>query len=208
MNSRDEKSRTRAGHHCLLKGHSPLVASEVFDSGREAQAIIASALEEADRIVKDARAQAEGVVEEERTRAREVGKSQVAHEVARALSWGTQYEESLRGAMVDAVLAVAKRVWGDLEVERSNSVARVAREISDEVDPGQSARFRVHPHDRQALESIGLMAIADPALSPGDCVAEVGGLVHDARASVRASLALEDLALSLGRKHRGGDDEW
>ena len=100
---------------------------------------------------------------------------------------------------MEAALAVAGQVWRGAVVDRGLAAASAAEALAADLAPGAVLAVRCHPRDLAAVAVTGLPATADPGLAPGDCVVEVPGGVLDARASVRARLAVEALAAALGR---------
>ncbi len=195
--SRAEGSTVRLS--CFLRQHRPVLPSELLDSSEQARSIVEDARLRAERIEADARARAKAEADDARRELIESASVEAAEVVARSLFWRRAYEKELRGAMITAVLAVAERVWGELGDDRSSVAARVALEIQRELETSVRPVFRVHPDDAGALRETGLDPTPDPALEPGDCVVETEGAVHDGRARVRASLALDALKGFLAR---------
>lgn len=191
----------------LMKAAMPLVRREVLGAGDRARLILERARRDALMLLSEAESRAEERGREARREALETAMEDAAEIVARAEAFAREYQRTLQDQMIDAVLSVAERVWGDLGADRSEASARVARELRAEIPRCKVPRFRVHPDDVSALRGASLEPIADPSLRPGDCVAEVEGAVHDGRAVVRASLAVNALAAALGRSAKGVIDE-
>ncbi|MFW5878689.1 MAG: FliH/SctL family protein [Myxococcota bacterium] len=207
MNQDEIRGCREEGFSCLVRSYRPHVASVVLDAFEEAGTI----LEQAERRAAEIRAEAEERVavaaEDARRAATREAEAEAARKVAEAAGWARAFRRETEGVMVEAVISVAERVWGELGGSRSASAAMVAAALREELSGQGRLRARLHPDDLEAACGLeGLELVADESLSPGDCVMEIPGAVYDARAATRADLALGALAEAL-RGEEGLEDE-
>jgi flagellar biosynthesis/type III secretory pathway protein FliH len=184
----------------------PVVPAEILDAEDAARAVLAAARSRAEALLAETEARVDAAVGEARLAAAEAVEAAAAERIAAAARVAAAHGQALRGALADAVLSVAERVWGDLGADRPAAVARVVGEVRREVEGRSAIKLRVHPADLEGVRGLaGITAVADPSLSPGDCVAEADGTIYDGRATVRAEVALEALAQALAPLREGED---
>lgn len=195
---RDEAESTKKDEPaCLLRGHLPIIPGELMSAREQAEDLLREACEESERILATARSEADAGVRLAACRAKRAQEKKTAVQLASLHRWAKSYREALREEMIAAVLTVAERVWGELCESRPRAAALVAAELREELAGSGKLLFRAHPDDEQELEKLGLDVEPDPSLRSGDCVVERDGVVHDARAEVRAAVSLAALKEAL-----------
>jgi len=183
----------------VRRAFAPVVPGERLAATAHARAIVERARHEAEAIRAEALDAVHVAVASARARVLAETRAEAARRIAELDAVLAARRAELEVAAVEAVLAVAERVWREVPDDRSAAAARVAAELARDLDAATVLRARVHPKDANAVRTLGVAVVEDGGLAPGDCVLECTDGVRDARASVRARVAIEALASALGR---------
>jgi len=175
------------------------VPRQVISARAEAHAVLEGARAEAEALRTAALDRVSVAVASARAEARAEADAALARELAEARLGLERWRAAFEAAAVEAAVAVAEQVWRGASVDRSAAAAAAAEALAEGLAPGAALAVRCHPGDLPAVAATGLAPTADRSLAPGDCVVEVPDGLLDARASVRARLAVEALAAALGR---------
>nr|WP_230087841.1 FliH/SctL family protein [Alicyclobacillus mali (ex Roth et al. 2021)] len=193
-----------------------VAANILADAERRAQQIVAEAMEKASAILEEARlegerrAQAaeregreqgirEGRLEAQRELAQERARLQVqvdslADELRRESTHRLVHQ---REAVLQLVVAIARRILQRELALESADVAKLVDEFLGHVVAASTVYVRVHPADCEALReaapvlslrhggNLAVQVVPDLSLSPGDCVIASDGVEIDARVEAR-----------------------